>query len=106
MWVAIAVGAVSCYALKLGGLSVPRAVLENRRVQKVAELLPVALLAALIVTQAFSSQQELTLDPRAAGVAVAVIAVRLRAPFLAVVTLAAPAAAPATNARGWRQNVR
>jgi len=93
MWVAIAAGAVTCYALKLGGLSVPRAVLENRWVQKVAELLPVALLAALIVTQTFSKQQELTVDPRTAGVAVAVIAVQLRAPFLAVATLAAAAAA-------------
>ena len=93
MWVAIAVGAVSCYALKLGGLSVPKAVLEDRRVQKVAELLPVALLAALIGTQTFSKQQELTIDPRAAGVGVAVIAVLLRAPFLVVVTLAAAAAA-------------
>ena len=93
MWVAIAAGAVSCYALKLGGLSLPAVVLEDRRVQKVAELLPVALLAALIVTQTFSKQQELTVDPRAAGVAAAVIAVLLRAPFLAVVTLAAAAAA-------------
>lgn len=93
MWVAIAVGAVSCYALKLGGLSVPNAVLEDRRVQKVAELLPVALLAALVITQTFSKQQELTVDPRAAGVAVAVAAVLRRAPFLAVVTLAAAAAA-------------
>ncbi len=93
MWMAIAVGAASCYALKLGGLSLPKAVLEDRRVQKVAELLPVALLAALIVTQVFSRQRELTVDPRAAGVAVAVIAVLRRAPFLAVVTLAAAAAA-------------
>lgn len=93
MWVAIAIGAASCYALKLGGLSLPKAVLEDRRVQKVAELLPVALLAALIITQTFSKRQELTVDPRAAGVAVAVIAVLRRAPFLAVVTLAAAAAA-------------
>ena len=96
MWAAIAVGAASCYLLKLGGLSLPRAVLENRRVQKVAELLPVALLAALVVTQTFSKQRELTVDPRAAGVVVAVIAVLLRAPFLAVVTLAA-----ATSALLW-----
>lgn len=93
MWAAMAVGAVSCYALKLGGLSLPKAVLENRRVQSLAELLPVALIAALIVTQTFSKQRELTVDPRAAGVAVAVIAVLRRAPFLAVVTLAAAAAA-------------
>jgi branched chain amino acid efflux pump len=93
MWVAIAVGAASCYALKLGGLSLPKPVLEDRRVQKVAELLPVALLAALIVTQTFSQQQKLAVDPRAAGVALAVIAVQLRAPFLATVTLAAAASA-------------
>ena len=51
----------------------------------VAALLPVALLAALIATQTFAGG----LDARAAGLLAAVVAVRLRAPFLVVVAAAA-----------------
>ena len=93
MWLAIALGAASCHALKLAGLSLPKSVLGDRRVQEMAKLLPVALLAALIATQTLSTHQTLTVDARAAGVGVAAIAVVLRLPFLAVVTLAAAAAA-------------
>ena len=45
---AILLAAAGCYALKLAGLSVPQRVLDGARVQRVALLLPVALLAALI----------------------------------------------------------
>ncbi len=85
MWGAILVAAAGCYALKLAGLSVPQRVLDGPRVQRVASLLPVALLAALIGTQTFSGG----VDARAAGLAAAVIALLVRAPFLVVVTAAA-----------------
>ena len=89
MWPAVIIGALGCYLVKLAGLSVPDRVLEDRRVQNVAALLPVALLAALTVTQTFVEGEHLALDPRAAGLAVAVLAVARRAPFLVVVGLAA-----------------
>ena len=47
MWTAVIVGSFGCYALKLAGLSVPPRVLDDPRVQRIAELLPIALLAAL-----------------------------------------------------------
>ena len=93
MWTGILAGAAACYVLKLAGLSVPQRVLEDRRVQKIAALLPVALLAALTVTQTFSQGHRLTLDARAVGLAVAVAAVLRRAPFLVVVCAAAASAA-------------
>jgi branched chain amino acid efflux pump len=93
MWTGILVGIVACYGFKLAGLSVPRRVLEDRRVQKIAALLPVALLAALTVTQTFSQGHRLSLDARAVGLAVAVAAVLRRAPFLVVVCAAAASAA-------------
>ncbi|MDB1087771.1 AzlD domain-containing protein [Streptomyces sp. ACA25] len=93
LWSALLLAALVCYALKLAGLSVPDRVLQDPRVRKVAALLPVALLAALVVTQTFATGQQLTLDARVVGVGVAVVAVLLRAPFLAVVGLAAGAAA-------------
>ena len=93
VWVAILVGSLGCYVLKLLGLSVPASVLGDARVQRVAALLPVALLAALIATQTFTSEKSLVLDARAAGVAVAVVAVWRRAPFLVVIALAAATSA-------------
>jgi branched-subunit amino acid transport protein len=57
-------------------------------VKRSAELLPVALLTALIATQTFTSGRHLQLDARVGGLLAAVIAVRLKAPFLVVVSLA------------------
>lgn len=88
-WTAVIVGAVGCYVWKLLGLSVPERVLEDERVRRVAALLPVALLGALIAVQTFTDGQELTVDARAAGLAVAAVAVWRKAPFLLVVALAA-----------------
>jgi len=48
-WVVVILGAVGCYALKLAGVSLPRGVLDHPGVQRVAGLLPAAMLAALVV---------------------------------------------------------
>lgn len=88
MWTAVLAGSVMCYLLKLAGLSVPEKVLANPRVQRIADLLPVALLAALIGLQTLSSGRSLVLDARLAGLAVAVVAQWRRAPFLVVVAAA------------------
>src|SRR5207247_1933665 len=57
------------------------------------EPLAVAIAAALVATQTFSSGQHLVLDVRAAALVVAIVAVVLRAPFLVVVAAAAATAA-------------
>ena len=88
MWLAVAVGCAGCFALKLLGFSLPRRVIEQPMVKHVAELLPVALLTALIATQTFTSGHHLQLDARAAGLVAAAIAVRFKAPFLVVVAVA------------------
>jgi len=85
MWTPILIAAGGCYALKLAGLSVPRRLLDGPRARRVALLLPVALLAALIATQTFAGG----LDARAAGLAAAALALGARAPFLGVVAAAA-----------------
>ncbi len=92
-WAAVLVACAACYAIKLSGLALPQRFLQDERLQRTVPLLPVALLAALIATQTFSSGQHLVLDVRAAGLAVAAIAVLLRAPFLVVVAAAAATAA-------------
>jgi len=93
MWVGIVVACASCYALKLAGLSLPARVLQDSRVQRTVPLVPIALLAALVATQTFSTGHRLVLDVRAAALAVAIVAVLLRAPFLVVVAAAAATAA-------------
>jgi branched-subunit amino acid transport protein len=92
-WAAILVSALGCYLLKLSGLSVPARWLEAPVVQRVADLLPVALLAALAAVQALATGTQLVLDARMAGVAAAIVALLLRAPFLVVVGVAAAVAA-------------
>jgi hypothetical protein len=89
MWTAILVACGGCYALKLAGLSVPERVLAGERTRRVATLLPVALLAALIALQTFATGERVALDARVAGLAAALVAVRARAPFLVVVGAAA-----------------
>ncbi|MEJ7832208.1 MAG: AzlD domain-containing protein [Nocardioides sp.] len=84
-WVAILAAGLGCYLLKLAGLSVPARVLERPLVARVAELIPVALLAALIAVQVFTAGDSLVLDARAAALGLAVVLLLARAPFLVVV---------------------
>jgi hypothetical protein len=93
MWFAVIAGSLGCYVEKLAGYFLPHSVLENTAVRRVAGLLPVALLAALVAVQTFAVGQTLVIDARAAGLAAAVVALLLRAPFLVVVFVAAVTAA-------------
>jgi branched-subunit amino acid transport protein len=93
IWAAIIGAGIGCYLLKLAGLSIPAKVLERPLVERIADLIPVALLSALVAVQVFSTGHHLTIDARAAGLAVAVVALLLRAPFLVVVLAAALTAA-------------
>lgn len=95
MWGAIVVAGVGCYLLKLAGLSVPRRVLEHPVAEQVADLLPVALLSALIGVQVLADGQDLTVDARLLGLGAATLALVLRAPFIVVVAVAAVTAAVA-----------
>ena len=93
IWAPLLVASAACYAIKLAGLSLPQRFLQDPRIQRTVPLLPVALLAALIATQTFSTGRHLVLDVRVAALAVAAIAVLLRAPFLVVVAAGTATAA-------------
>lgn len=93
MWAAVLAGSVGCYALKLAGVSLPERVLADARMRRIGVLLPVALLSALVATQTFTTGRDLTIDARAAGLAVAAVAVLVRAPFLVVIVAASAATA-------------
>ncbi len=101
LWMTVLLASAFAFTLKLLGYLVPHQVLDGVVVSRVTAMLPVALLSALVAVQTFTvAGGELALDARAAGVAVAVCALLLRAPFLVVVILAAATAAT-LRALGW-----
>ena len=92
-WTAVLVVGLATIALKAagpvlaGGRDLP---LGSARV---VNLLAPALLAALVATQAFASEEALVLDERGAGLVAAAGAILLKAPLVVVVLVAAVTAA-------------
>jgi branched-subunit amino acid transport protein len=89
VWVVVVVVGVATLAFKavgpvlLGGRPLPQ------RVAPVITLLGPALLAALVAIGTFGEARRLVLDARVPGVLAAAMAIRLRAPVLLVVVIAA-----------------
>jgi branched-subunit amino acid transport protein len=93
VWITIAGLTAGTMALKAAGpLIVGGRELPDRALAVIALLAP-ALLTALVLTGTFTRDQELTLDPRAAGLGCAAVAALLRAPLLVTVLVAAVATA-------------
>jgi branched-subunit amino acid transport protein len=88
-WVLVIVLGVSAYVCKVVGLVVIGARALPPPVERCLALIPAALLSALIVKDTFSVGQDLVLDARAAGVAVAAIAAWRRAPIVVVIAIGA-----------------
>ena len=93
MWSAIALASVICLALKVTGYLVPPRLLEAPRPARIADLLTVALLAALVAVQTLGVGEAIVVDARVPAVLVAAGLLLLRAPFLVVVVAAAAVAA-------------
>ena len=100
IWVVVIVTGVATLALKaagpllLGGKPLPA------RVTSLVSLLAPALLAALVAIGTFAQGQHLVIDARVLGVGAAAVAIRLRAPVLLVVVLAAAVTAGARALSG------
>jgi branched-subunit amino acid transport protein len=93
LWATVIAGSIGCYLLKVAGLSVPATWVEQPWVRRVVDFVPAALLAALVAVQAFTSGHSLVIDGRLVGLAVAAVALALRAPFIVVLVLAGAAGA-------------
>ena len=63
-WTAVLLVCAGCYLLKLVGLVLPARVLAP--LERVAEPLPIALLAALVAVNTFGDGRTLTVDARLA----------------------------------------
>ena len=70
-WLAILAASVVCFALKLVGHLVPSHWLAEPRVARTAALVTVALLAALVGVQTFTTGHSLVVDARLPAVVVA-----------------------------------
>ncbi|SDS67223.1 Branched-chain amino acid transport protein (AzlD) [Nocardioides scoriae] len=89
LWVAVVVAALGCYLLKLAGVSLPAALLDHPRVRRVAALLPVAMLAALVVVELLDDGGRYGADWRTAvGVLAGAVALALRQGVLVVFVVA------------------
>lgn len=93
LWAVVLAGSLGCYLLKLAGLSVPAAWVEQPWVSRIVDFVPAALLAALVAVQVAASGRDLVVDGRLVGLAVAAAALALRAPFIVVLVLAGAAGA-------------
>ena len=88
-WTAVLAASAVCFAVKLLGYVAPPRWLERPRVARVSALVTVALLAALVAVQTAAADRAVVVDARVPALAVAVLALLLRAPFVVVVVLAA-----------------
>jgi len=99
-WVLILVASAGCFAIKFAGHLLPTERLTDPRVVRASGLVTVCLLSALVAVQTLAHGRVVVLDARVPALAVAAVALLLRAPFVAVV-LAAAATAAALRALGW-----
>ena len=84
-WITTIGSGIVCFFLKYLGHSIPEIWLNRPRVQRINTLLPIVLLSALVAVQTFANDAKLQIDQRVSGMAVAIIALALRAPFPVVV---------------------
>ena len=93
LWHVLLVATAATLALKLAGHFVPAGFLEKERPARIADLLTVALLAALIAVQTLGAGQSLVVDARVPAVIVAAALYAVRTPFIVVVAVVALVAA-------------
>ena len=92
-WNIVILASVICLALKVAGYLIPPRAFEHPTVARIANLMTVALLAALIAVQTLGAGQSIQVDARLPAVLVAAGLYALRVPFVVVVIAAAAVAA-------------
>jgi hypothetical protein len=89
LWIGVLGTSAIAFALKYLGHNVPERYLTNPRMLRINTLIPIVLLSALVGVQTIADKSKLVVDQRLAGVAVALIALFLKAPYFVVVISAA-----------------
>lgn len=93
LWLGIVIASVAVYSWKLLGYVVPKTILDNPKIAKIASLLTIALLAALTGVQMLTSGSKIEFDARIPALAVAAGLLAFRVPFIVMVAVAAGVAA-------------
>ena len=93
IWQTIILASIAVLALKLVGYLVPPKLVEKPTPARIANLLTVALLSALIVVQTLGGGSGLVLDARVPALLLAAALFAFRVPFIVVVAAAAVTAA-------------
>ena len=93
LWLGIFIASAAVYSWKLLGYLVPSSILNNPTISRIANLLTVALLAALLGVQGLTSGGEIEFDARIPAIGIAAVLLYLRAPFVVMVAVAALVAA-------------
>lgn len=93
LWTIVIVASALTLLAKLLGWAVPGHLLERPRVGRIADLLTVALLAALLAVQTLGSGQDIVWDARLPAVGAAAVMLAFKVPFIVVVFGAAAIAA-------------
>ncbi len=88
-WTLVLALAAGAYGFKVLGLVVLGGRTMPAPLERCLALIPAAVISALVVKDTFSTGQDLVLDARAAGVAVAAVAAWRRAPLIVVIVLGA-----------------
>ena len=89
LWIGVIGTSALAFALKYLGHNVPDRFLTNPRMLRINTLIPIALLSALVGVQTITEKGKWVIDQRLAGVAVALVALALKAPYFVVVISAA-----------------
>lgn len=93
LWTIVILGCIGTLVPKFLGYALPAKWFAAPRANRIADLLTVALLAALIAVQTFATGQQLDIDARLPAVVVAAGMFALRVPYVVVVFAAAAIAA-------------
>lgn len=89
LWAGLIVASLGAYALKLAGVALPARLLAVPRVQRIASLLPITMLAALVTVELLDAGGRFGVDWRVVvGVAAGGLAVKLRQGVLVVFVVA------------------
>ncbi len=93
LWLVVIAASLACLSLKLAGYLAPPSLLERPTPARIADLVTVALLSALIAVQTVAQGRGIVMDARIPAVAVAALLLWARVPFILVVVAAAAVAA-------------
>lgn len=89
LWIGVLGTSAIAFLLKFTGHSIPEKFLTNPRMLRINTLIPIALLSALVGVQTITEKGKWVIDQRLAGVLVALLALKFKAPYFVVVISAA-----------------